>query len=275
MLDRAGALGIAADIGRRSLSRTTAGRLALLLAELAGAGLEASNLLALLAHPLTHLGLDRSLIERGRAAIDIALTRGKRLPENLRALSEALAKAAQERPEHAARPRARLTARDFDAAGALIEALDRALSPLIAAARRDKPRLPELAEAHSVALDAITRLPDGSSALTGPDAEALILLFADLAECREPGPVLAASSYARALRSLMEGRAVMPSSPGHRRVKIWGLLEAASLPPISWCSAATEGIWPARMRDRPFPQSRPSRPARPEPARASHRADGA
>ncbi|HEV3246375.1 MAG TPA: double-strand break repair protein AddB [Beijerinckiaceae bacterium] len=241
------------DSAGMALSRSSAGRLALILAELAGAGLEASNLVALLAHPLTHLGLDRSLIERGRAAIDIVLTRGKRLPESLRALSEALAKASQERPEHVARPRARLTARDFDAASALIEALDRALSPLSVAARRDEPRLPELAEAHSVALDAVMRLPDGSSALTGPDAEALILLFADLAECREPGPVLAASSYAQALRGLMEGRAVMPSSPGHRRVKIWGLLEARLLAAdLVVLGGLTEGIWPARMATDPF-----------------------
>ncbi|MBV9430951.1 MAG: double-strand break repair protein AddB [Hyphomicrobiales bacterium] len=246
--------GIAADDSAgMALSRSSAGRLALILAELAGSGLEASNLLALLAHPLTHLGLDRAVLERGRAAIDLALTRGKRLPESLRALGEAVAKAAQERPEHAPRPLARLTAHDFAAASAVVEALDRALAPLIAAAEGDEPHLPELADAHCVTLEAATRHADGSSALSGPDTEALMLFLADLVECREPGPALEGSAYAPALRGLMEGRAVMASSPAHRRVKIWGLLEARLLAAdLVVLGGLVEGAWPARIATDPF-----------------------
>ncbi|MBV9567565.1 MAG: double-strand break repair protein AddB, partial [Hyphomicrobiales bacterium] len=125
------------DSAGMALSRSSAGRLALILAELAGSGLEAANLLALLAHPLTHLGLDRSLIERGQAVIDIALTRGQLLPETFGALRGALAKCAQASPEHAARPRARLTTSDFAAASAVLDALDGALTPLLAVSRRD------------------------------------------------------------------------------------------------------------------------------------------
>ncbi|MBV8962890.1 MAG: double-strand break repair protein AddB [Hyphomicrobiales bacterium] len=246
--------GITADDSAGTvLSRSSAGRLALILAELAGSTLEASNLLALLAHPLTHLGLHRSLIERARAVIDISLTRGQLLPESFGALREALAKAAQEKPEHAARPRARLTPADFAAASAIVDALDGALTPLLAVSRREEISLPELGEAHCVALDAVTRLPNGASALAGPDAEALISLFADLAECHEPGPGIPASGYAQALRGLMEGRAVTPSSLGQRRVKIWGLLEARLLAADAVVlGGLVEGSWPARIATDPF-----------------------
>jgi ATP-dependent helicase/nuclease subunit B len=241
------------DSAGMALSRAPAGRLALILAELAGTGLEAQSLVALLAHPLAHLCLGRATIERGRAAIDILLTRGARVPDTPQGLSEALEHASREAPEHAARPRARLGAADFAAAGAIIEALVGALAPLLATAKRQDAGLPELAEAHSSALDAITRLPDGSSALTGPDAEALIALFADLAECAEPGPALPAASYAQALRILMDGRAVAPSSPGHRRVKIWGLLEARLLTTdVAVLGGLVEGTWPARVATDPF-----------------------
>ena len=222
-----------------ALSRSPAGRLALILAELAGAGLEAGNLIALLAHPLARLGLDRSTCERGRAAIDIALTRGRRLPETLEGLSHALAEVSRETPEHAAKPRSRLGVADFAAAGALIAALDGALAPLLAAARRENAGLPDLAEAHSGALDAVTRLPDGSSALAGQDAEALIALFADLAECDETGPEIPAVSYAQALRMLMDARAVTPSSPGHRRVKIGACSRHGCSTPMWRCWAAS------------------------------------
>jgi ATP-dependent helicase/nuclease subunit B len=246
--------GITADDSAGSaLSRSPAGRLALILAELAGAGLEAGNLIALLAHPLARLGLDRSTRERGRAAIDIALTRGRRLPETLEGLSHALAEVSRETPEHAAKPRARLGAADFAAAGALIATLDGALAPLLAAARRENAGLPDLAEAHSGALDAVTRLPDGSSALAGQDAEALIALFADLAECDETGPEIPAVSYAQALRMLMDARAVTPSSPGHRRVTIWGLLEARLLDAdVAVLGGLVEATWPARIATDPF-----------------------
>ena len=246
--------GISADdTAGTALARSPAGRLALILAELASSKLGSSNLLALLAHPLTHLGLARSILERGRATIDIALTRGRQLPESLRELKEALVRAAQEMPEHAARPRARLTPADFAAASAVIDALDAALTPFLAASRRSDLSLPDLGEAHWIAVAAVTRLPDGEHALSGQDAEALVALFADLAECRDAGPLIPAASYAQALRGLMEARAVMPSSPGHARVKIWGLLEARLLAAdVVVLGGLVEGTWPARIATDPF-----------------------
>ena len=241
------------DSAGMPLSRNPAGRLALILAELAGTGLEAQNLLALLAHPLTRLSLPRAMLERGAAAIDIALLRGRFMPATLTAMREALTAVRQEEPEHPSRPRARLGAGDFTAAEAVIEALAAALAPLFTAAASREAPLPRLAEAHAQTIEAVTRLPDGTSALAGADAEEITALFADLAECRDEGPDLPAEVYAPALRALMQERAVAPSSPGHRRVKIWGLLEARLLKAdTAVLGGLVEGGWPARTATDPF-----------------------
>ncbi|SDR00422.1 ATP-dependent helicase/nuclease subunit B [Rhizobiales bacterium GAS113] len=235
------------------LSRSLAGRLALTIAELASSGLEAQTLLALLGHPLTHLGLPRAAVERGTTAIDIALLRGRPMQATLGGLRDALAEASQAMPEHPSRPRARLAAQDFAAAGAIIDALEGGLDQLLTVAGLGEAPLPRLAEAHAQAIDAVTRLADGGSTLEGADAEELTSLFADLAECRDEGPNLPASAYAPALRALMQDRAVTLSSPGHRRVKIWGLLEARLLKAdTAVLGGLVEGTWPARIAVDPF-----------------------
>ncbi|MFI5011742.1 MAG: double-strand break repair protein AddB [Hyphomicrobiales bacterium] len=242
------------DSAGMPLSRSLAGRLALILAELAATGFDAAGLSALLSHPLTHLGLARSTLARGAATIDIALTRGRAVPATAPALKAALAEVSQEVFEHPSRPRARLGDDDFAAAGAVIDALGIALEPLFAAAsRRHGASLPGLAEAHAQGLEAVCRLPEGGSALVGPDAEELIALFADLADCNEPGPELPPAGFAQALRALMHERPVALSSAGHRRVKIWGLLEARLLDAdIAVLGSLVEGTWPAQVATDPF-----------------------
>ncbi|MFI4994457.1 MAG: double-strand break repair protein AddB [Hyphomicrobiales bacterium] len=236
-----------------ALSRLPAGRLALIIAELAGSGFEADLLVALLRHPLARLGLERETLERGSAAIDIALLRGRRLPGTSQGLSQALAEAARAAPAHASRPRARLGADDFAAAASIIEALALALEPILATPDGQGAGLPRLAERHAAALAAVTRRADGTSGLVGPDAEELVALFADLAECQDQGPELEFKDYAQALRALMEERNVTSTSAGHRRVKIWGLLEARLLETdMVVLGGLVEGTWPAAIATDPF-----------------------
>ena len=74
----------------------------------------------------------------------------------------------------------------------------------------------------------------------------------------------------------MEGRAVMLSSPGHRRVKIWGLLEARLLAAdLVVLGGLAEGIWPARIATDPFLNRGLRAQLGLERAGAAHRADGA
>jgi ATP-dependent helicase/nuclease subunit B len=250
--------GIAADDSAgMPLSRTPAGRLALILADVMASRLEAHALLALLAHPATHLGLDRATVERGSAAIEIALLRGRLAPTDPGALKKALLAARDETVPYAARARARLGAADFDAALAIIEALAEALAEgvgkLPARAERNAIALPTQARALSGALDRVTRVADGSNALDGPDAQALARLFADLAACGEAAAEITVDALPHALRALMVERSVALPSTGHRRIKIWGLLEARLLSAdVVVLGGLVEGKWPARPPTDPF-----------------------
>jgi ATP-dependent helicase/nuclease subunit B len=241
------------DSAGAALPRTAAGRLALNLAELTAADVEAGALIALVRHPMARFGLAASTVGRGAAAIDLALLRGRRIATSVQGLKDALAEAAGESREHATRPRAGLGAEDFAAAAAVLDAMSAALEPMLSARSGGLGPLARFAQAHATALDAVTRQADGSSGLAGPGAEELIALFADLAECGIEGPVLGIADYPKMLRSLMEGRSVTSPSPGHRRVKIWGLLEARLLEAdMVVLGGLAEGVWPAAIPTDPF-----------------------
>ncbi len=245
--------GITADDSAGSpLSRTQAGRLALTLAELAGPGFSSGALIALLRHPMASFGLERSVLERGAAAIDIALLRGRRIGD-MEGLRKALAEAQAEGRQHASRPRARLGTEDFAAAALLVDAVLGAIEPLRSATGGRRLGLPRLAEAHAEALRLVTRRADETDGFAGPGAEEMVSLFADLAECLDEGPELGIEHYPQTLRALMEERSVTPASLGHRRVKIWGLLEARLLEAdMAVLGGLVEGTWPAAIATDPF-----------------------
>jgi ATP-dependent helicase/nuclease subunit B len=241
------------DSAGLALSRTPAGRLALILAGIAAVGLQAHALIALLAHPATHLGLDRATVERGSATIEIALLRGHPTPADPSSLKIALLEARRDTSAHAPGPRARLDAADFDAAVLVAEALERALNGLPFLIDAGAVTLPAFARAHQAALTNVSRLPDGSTILDGPDARVLASLYADLAECGDPGAPMPADACPHALRALMDERSVAFASSGHRRIKIWGLLEARLLQAdVAVLGGLVEGIWPARPATDPF-----------------------
>ena len=145
--DRALAMRVAAELARwdivaedsagLTLSRSAAGRMARLSAELA-VDLHAEQgdaipprIIALLAHPLVGLGLPRGDVVRGAAALEIGVLRGPAPAGSFEGLKDALA--AQRASPHRHQPRAkqRLSDLDWDLAATILDRLEWAFSPLL------------------------------------------------------------------------------------------------------------------------------------------------
>jgi len=215
--------GIAADdTAGQPLSQTAAGRLFLLLAEVAATRAGPVPLIALLSHPLACPG-------EGRADW---LSHVRRLDRALRG----------PRPEPGTGHVARLlAARDDPAFGGWWAEVERLLEPLLILA--ESPLAAAL-EGLAAAAEAISAGQVWSNA----DGRALSAFVADLAQAAhaQGGPMVAAEDLPTALREAMERQAVRPPWGGHPRIAIYGLIEARmSRADLVICGGLVEGTWPA------------------------------
>ncbi|MCJ2108712.1 double-strand break repair protein AddB [Methylobacterium sp. E-041] len=146
--DRALAMRVAAELARwdivaedgagLALSRSAAGRMARLSAELAvdlhreqGDAIPA-RIIALLAHPLVGLGLPRGDVVRGAAALEIGVLRGPAPAGSFQGLKDALAVQRAAPHRHQPRAKQRLGDRDWDLAATILDQLEAAFAPLAA-----------------------------------------------------------------------------------------------------------------------------------------------
>jgi len=206
------------DSAGRPLAQSAAGRLLLLLAEVAGEDAAPAPLLALLGHPLVRAGEARAAWLEGVRALDLAL-RGPRPAPGLAPL--------------------RVLAEENRFAGWWHDA-EAILSPLLA-------RSGELALA-----DMLDRLVDAAEALCGeelwarPDGRALSAFVEDLREAaREIRTQIDMRELHAMLRDAMDRVSVRPPWGGHPRVAVYGLLEARmSRADLVVCGGLVEGVWP-------------------------------
>jgi ATP-dependent helicase/nuclease subunit B len=206
------------DSAGRPLAQTPAGRLFLLLAEVAAESAAPVPLMALIEHPLVRLGDERGDWLAKARAFELKL-RGPRPAPGLAPLQRVAAKA--------------------QLAGWWDE-VETTLAPL-------------LAEAEAPLADMLDRMMAAGEALAGEnlwareDGRALSALVEDLRlHAAERGFVLATGELPAALRDAMEQVAVRPPYGGHPRVAIYGLLEARmTRAELVICAGLNEGIWPA------------------------------
>jgi len=206
------------DSAGEPLSQTVAGRLFLLLAEIAAEKAAPVPLLALLSHPLVRFEDRRGAWLENVRALELAL-RGPRREPGLAPLAE-LAREAQ--------------VADWWGEVAAI------LGPLL----RDSAPLAE----------ALDRLAAAGEALCGEhlwareDGRALARFVEDLRlQARAVGTLVETGDLHAVLRDAMEQIAVRPSYGGHPRVAIYGLLEARmARADLVLCGGLNEGTWPGR-----------------------------
>jgi ATP-dependent helicase/nuclease subunit B len=251
------------DSAGLALARSASGVFARLLAEVLCGPLEAQMVLALLAHPMARFGLPRRTVLRARATLEIGALRGPVLGPGIEALIEAAARRRQRgEDERWPWPRRRLGEHDW----AAVDAVLAKLAAIIEAFARDPGGdvvLPALAPRHEAALlDAAAPAAGEDDLLaTDPGGEALTALFDELRDAPASRITGRASEYPAFFTGLMAGRVVRPAGPGHRRVTIWGLLEARLLSAdLVVLGGLDEKTWPPETRTDAF-LNRPMRDA--------------
>jgi ATP-dependent helicase/nuclease subunit B len=223
---------VADDTAGRPLPQTPAGRILLLLAEVAAEQAAPVPLLSLLTHPLAGAGEGRAAWLDNARALDLAL-RGPRPSPGLEPLAEIVR-------EQARRGKGTDIAAWWDGVQAI-------LAPL-------------LAEEDEVALGtALARLAEAGEALCGTrlwaeaDGRSLSAWLEELrGAADQAGTRLAVKDLPGVLRDAMDRVSVRPPWGGHPRVAIYGLLEARmSRADLVICAGLAEGTWPAAPSPEP------------------------
>ena len=216
---------LADDSAGRPLSDTAAGRLLLLLAELASSGFAPVPLMALAMHPLVDGGMDRREWLRLSRLLEREL-RGPRPKEGLEPLDRHIGDLAKDTP----------------AIGDWWSSYRAALVPL-GSAEETKPLA-----------DLLDRLVACAEALCGDriwareDGRSLARFVEELRlNAREAEAAVPAADIDAILRDAMAEVAVRPPYGGHPRVAIYGLLESRmSRSDLVICGGLNEGVWPPR-----------------------------
>ncbi|HEX8417367.1 MAG TPA: double-strand break repair protein AddB [Methylobacterium sp.] len=238
---------VAEDTAGTPLSRSLAGRLARLAAEL-GTDPQPAKIIALLAHPFVRLGLTRSEVVRAAAALEIGVLRGPAPAEGFQGLAAAVA---DQRSASGRRPRAkrRLTDLDWDLAASLVERLQVAFSEFSRAYDPDPPDLLAIAARHRAVCDWLIMSPDDDpEPVEDVSLAALDTLFDDL-EMAEAGLLPGRfADYPAFFTAFARERVVACGGAApHPRLRILGLLEARLLNVDRVVlGALDEGVWPVR-----------------------------
>ncbi len=263
--DRALAMRVAADLARwdlavddsagQPLADSQAGRLARLAAEAAEHAFHPARVLALLAHPDLKLGLSRTELERGAAALEIGVLRGPAPAPGLDGLRRALQVARNDRSRHLPRPRRRLSEADWALAMEVLRRLAAAFQGFAAdPAGEELFDLVALSERHRQVVHALCEEDEASAPEEErPDYEALERLYDDLAATRPMTLHGRFADYPPFFAVLAAQQAIVPRKTAHPRIRILGLLEARLLSfDRVVLGGLDEGVWPPRAETDAF-----------------------
>lgn len=256
------------DSAGRPFAKTVPGAFLDLAIEAQHRNFAPAELVALLKHPLTRLGLGAFEVRRAARALELAAFRTDYFGAGLDGVEAALEEAqrdvaARDRRERAVR---RLWDEDWAGARDLVQRLRTAFAPLVSLYQDRSPHfLRELAHAHVAVAEALTALPEaevprneagdepgGDTSETKPSplyvgeaGAAAANLFAGLLDPSLPPLEVAAGDYADLYRSLIAGENVRPRVPVHPRLSIWGPFEARlQQPDVVVLGSLNDGTWP-------------------------------
>ena len=244
------------DSAGKPLDQTAPAILAILAAKLALNGCEPIDLLALLKHPLTRLGLPVKDVRSAARALERGVIRGPRARAGTEGLRQAV-EASREAAEDAHTPRwKKIHEADWDVIAGLVDRLAAALKPLeVLAGRSDPVLVTDLARLHADVVEAVAVDEAGSVAelYAGEPGEALAQFLSGLLEAGSSGLEIPPGEWPSVLPALMSGQAVRRRLPGDQRVQILGPMEAR-LQSFDFVilGGLNEGVWPQRTRNDPW-----------------------
>ena len=240
------------DSAGRPLAKTPPGAFLELIAAAVASRFAPADVMALLKHPQTRLGLSVRDARRAARALELGALRTIYLGDGLDGLEKNLARARRETLDHIRRDRAarRLWDADWENARDLVHRLGVAIAPLTSlAAQGTAHALHEFAAAHRAAADAIACSADEaqpSRLWEGEAGETADQLLDALEDANLPAPAIDADDYPDFYRTLTTGVTVRPRIAVHPRLSIWGPYEARlQQPDLVILGSLNEGIWPA------------------------------
>lgn len=284
------------DSAGRPFGKTVPGAFLDLVIEAAAKDFAPAELMALLKHPLTRLGLDPFAVRRAGRALELAAFRTAYLGRGLDGVEQALERAqADVRSRSAASqsPEGQKTAEtanvgqyrhptvrrlfdeDWDGARDLVARLKQAFAPLINAyASQSECPLRVLAEAHLNTAEAIANTeaktggdsnasgtPEPSPLWSGEAGNAALAFFTGLLDANMPSPEILATDYADLYRGMIARENVRPRVPVHPRLSIWGPFEARlQQTDVMILGSLNDGTWPESADPGPW-LNRPMRQA--------------
>lgn len=242
-------------------AQTQSGTFLDLVVETVAQGFEPVTVATLLKHPLLRAGLPEQEVRAGVRALELAAFRQPYFGEGLDGILAALQRAEESRiagkRQHQAA--ARLGASDWEAARALLDALARAMRPLVHQFSGEASRpLADLVRAHT---NAALELAPAEGLYHGPAGEWVAGFFAKLLDADARAPAMAAADYPEFYRALVAEKSLRIDGPQHPRIWVWDPFEARlQQPDLVILGALNESTWPANAEPGPW-LSRPMRAA--------------
>jgi ATP-dependent helicase/nuclease subunit B len=243
------------DSAGEPLNASAAGSLALRTLDAAISN-EGSDLVALLGHPMTRLGLTREDVLERAPLFEIGVLRQERPVSTFPTRDAAIAAYRKDAQGPFAHPAQKaLDSANWVKIADLLDRLEAALAPLKTIAGIQD--LQTWIGAHRAALATIANA-DG---LRGDDATALEDLFNELIHAQVSELRFDAQSYGIFLAQVMGERVLRRARRTHPRLKIFGLLEARLMPAdVILLGGLDETVWPPQAQSDAF-LNRPMRQA--------------
>jgi ATP-dependent helicase/nuclease subunit B len=249
------------DSGGHALRETQPATLMRLALETAFNPGDPVALLALLKHPLTRLGLERSAVRQATESIELVSLRGGTGRASLSGLAAFFEQRLAEGSSAPFEPvwLRQVSVGQIEAARAACDALRKSMERLIAFADRAEPvQMAEIIHASVASLENLARDDKGDIAplYSGAAGEQFAAFLRNLVSA-DSGLDFLPAEWPAMVEALMSGEVVKPKAGAHPRLFIWGALEAR-LQTIDTViiGGLNEGSWPGKTRNDPF-MSRP------------------
>jgi ATP-dependent helicase/nuclease subunit B len=247
------------DSAGQPLAKTPVGAFLDLVIEAVATEFAPLALMALLKHPLCHLGLAADELRKGRRTLELAAFRTAYFGQGIEGAAAALEQAQSDMRSGNRRHQAvrKLTPGDWKAARKLVRTLGKVFKPLETLfASPDTSSLHTLVAAHVAAAEALAMADAGAqngSLWQGAAGEEASRFLAALLDAETVAPDIKAADYADFYRSLVGELTVRPRGPAHPRISIWETYESrlqqldvvilGSLNEGTWPQAADPGPW--------------------------------
>ena len=237
------------DSAGRPLAKTVPGNFMDLIVAAISKQFSAPQLMALLKHPLTRLGIEAGKIRAAARSLEIIALRqplaGAGLGPMRKTLSRTRAEFEAGDKKHGVMRR--MTERDWDRAEDLLDRIETAFLPMTQLADQEEGTLQQFAEAHVKVAETLATDHEGvsDSLWAGEAGETLSVFLASMLDEELDSPALSLEDYPEFYRSLLAGQSMRPQTPVHPRLFIWGPLEARlQRPDIVVLGGLNEGTWP-------------------------------